>query len=372
MAGTNSADMLERMVTVINHGWLALVLSLGERTGLHTALRDEAEPAADIAARAGCDERYAEIWLWAMVAGGFVEAVPVEAKSVERGEGSGAGDPLPAYRFALCPGAGDVLTPRGGPLHWSRITEQITAFAALEDELVAAFAGGGGLPASRYEGRVTQVLAAESTPIFERTVLAEVFPHFALDRLAAAGAAVADLGCGTGDLACLLAARFPRSTFTGVDQSPDAISGAREKARKRGLANVRFEIADLEDGLGLPAQDLIIAANVVHDMADPAGFFARVRDHLRPGGTFYLHELSSSTDMAANVGNPHAIGILAFSLYHCLPLAKRRPGLAPGGMFGTRRYVTALEAAGFADVAVFRAPSDPTNDTVIARLKAES
>jgi hypothetical protein len=51
-AGTQGADLLERMVTVVNHGRLALVLSLGERTGLHAALR----------------------WLWAMMAGGFVEA----------------------------------------------------------------------------------------------------------------------------------------------------------------------------------------------------------------------------------------------------------------------------------------------------------
>jgi SAM-dependent methyltransferase len=357
MAVTQDADVLERMVAVINHGWLTLALSLGERTGLHEALPGEPEPAAVIAARAGCDERYTEVWLWTMVAGGFVTA---------------AGDQESGYRFALEAGAGDVLTARGGPLHWARITEQITAFAALEDELVTAFAAGTGLPASRYEGRVTDVLAAESTPIFERTVLAEVFPHFGLDRLAAGGARIADLGCGTGDLVCLLAGRFPQSAFTGVDQSPDAIARASARAAELGLANVEFLAADLEDGLGVAGQDLIIAANTVHDLADPAGFFARARAALRPGGTFYLHELSSSTDMAVNAGNPHAIGILGFSLYHCLPLAKRRPGLAHGGMLGTERYAQWLAAAGFADVEVFQAPSDPTNDTVIARLKAEN
>jgi SAM-dependent methyltransferase len=346
---------LDRMVRVINDGWLVTVLSLGERTGLHRALGSEPASARDIADAAGCDGRYTEIWLWAMASSGFVEA---------SGEG-------PEARFALAPGADRVLTAAGGPAHWSRITEQITAFATMEDQLVDAFRSGGGLPAALYEGRITEVLAAESTPILQRTVLQEVFPTFGLDVVAEGGARIADLGCGNGELACLLAGRFPRAAVVGVDQSVDGIRSAEGRARAAGLSNARFEVADLEDGLPAGEQDIVLAVNTAHDLSDPGGFFARVRDRLAPGGVFYLVELAAQPDMMRNIENEHALGILAFSLYHCLPLAKRRPGIAPGGMYGTQRYVDLLRAAGFGDVQVFQAPSDPTNDTVIARVGIE-
>jgi SAM-dependent methyltransferase len=346
---------LDRMVRVINDGWLVTVLSLGERTGLHRALAREPAPVRAIADAAGCDERYTEVWLWAMASSGFVEVT---------GEGA-------QIRFGLAPGADRVLTSAGGPAHWSRITEQITAFATMEDHLVEAFHTGGGLPAALYEGRITEVLAAESTPILQRTVLQEVFPAFGLDVVADRGARIADLGCGNGELACLLAERFPRSTVLGLDQSADGIRSARGRARAAGLPNARFDVADLEDSLPAGGQDIVLAVNTAHDLSDPGRFFARVRERLRPGGVFYLVELASQPDMMRNIENEHALGILAFSLYHCLPLAKRRPGIAPGGMYGTQRYIDLLRAAGFGDVQVFRAPSDPTNDTVIARVGIE-
>ncbi len=51
-----------------------------------------------------------------------------------------------------------------------------------------------------------------------------------------------DLACGTGDVAFLLAGRYPGGVVTGVDLSAPMLAIARERNR---FANVRFEQGDL-------------------------------------------------------------------------------------------------------------------------------
>ena len=114
--------------------------------------------------------------------------------------------------------------------------------------------------------------------------------------------------------------------------------------------------------------DLAMAANVVHDLSDPGGFYARVAQILRPGGVLYVHEVDSSDDLAENVADPHALGKIGFSLYHCVPLAKRRPGVVPGAFFGGNRHLTLLRDHGFVAERHY-APSDPVNLTIVARLE---
>lgn len=350
MTAETGSAATERIATVMNHGWLCMLLSMGERLRLHEALAQHGPlTAAGLAELTGCDERYLREWLWGMVAGDILTASDDDEPAFD----------LPAEYVP-------VLTASGGPLHWSRITTQITALATLEDALADAFRTGGGLSADHYEGRMAEVFAGESGPIFERVLLDEILPLSGRMADLEAGIDVADLGCGTGAAAILIARRFPRSRVVGVDQSRSALETARAHAEALGLTNVVFREADLEDELDLAPQDLIMAANAVHDLADPEAFFRRVRAALAPGGTLYLHELGAVADMRVNVRDPHALGILTFGIYHCLPLAKRRAVDVPGGMWGRERFVDALHAAGFTDVRVHNSPSDPNNDTIFA------
>ncbi|WP_170931235.1 class I SAM-dependent methyltransferase [Aeromicrobium sp. PE09-221] len=350
----------EHVVRIMNDAWLGLLLSFGERLGLHEAMADGTpRTAEEIALAADVNARYVQEWVWALVAGGIADHTC-----------SGPQEPT---RFHLRPGYAAVLTPRGGPEHWSRITTQITALGALEDELVEAARTGGGLPTSAYEGRIVEVLATESGPIFATALLDEVVPLLGVHPALSSGVRVLDIGCGTGQALCLLAERYPTSTFIGCDQSPDSLDIARERVARLGLTNVTLHVLDVEDGddplntFEAPFH-LVMAANVAHDLADPGTFFRRIRPLLAEDGVLYLHELGFVRDMAVNITDPHAIGVLAFGLYHCLPLAMRRPGIAPGGMWGCESWVETLNAAGFPNVRVERAPSDPNNDTIIARL----
>ena len=64
----------ERMVQVVNDAGLALLCSIGHRTGLFDAMA-ELEPAtsAGIAQASGLNERYVREWLAGVTVGGIVE-----------------------------------------------------------------------------------------------------------------------------------------------------------------------------------------------------------------------------------------------------------------------------------------------------------
>ena len=66
------------LVNVLNSGMLALMISVGDRTGLFGTMRSmTASTSAQIAAAAGLNERYVREWLAAMTAGGIVAHDPV-------------------------------------------------------------------------------------------------------------------------------------------------------------------------------------------------------------------------------------------------------------------------------------------------------
>jgi SAM-dependent methyltransferase len=117
-------------------------------------------------------------------------------------------------------------------------------------------------------------------------------PQPALAELVDGGAItgrVLDVGCGTGELTLLAAARGLEAT--GVDSSPRAIAIARRKAADRGVSGVRFEVGDALDleflGGGF---DAVLDSGVFHvfDDADRARFVDSIRRVLVPGGRYHL------------------------------------------------------------------------------------
>jgi SAM-dependent methyltransferase len=294
-------------------------------------------------------ERYVREWLWALVAGRIADAGDDET-------------------FWLRPGYEAAVTVAGGSGHWSRVAPQISAFARLEDLIVADFRLGRGLPAETYDA-LAGVFAAESGTIFQTSLLSEVLPRLRVTERLAQGGRVLDLGCGHGLALRVLAAEFAGSEFFGLDLSVAAVEHARQHAVAEGLLNCTFDVADIEPLEVTGTFDLVLAANAVHDLGNPARFFADVVKALAPDGVFCMHEISASADMRKNIAaTPHVPGTLGFSMFHCLPLSLHRGGIAPGGMWGRERYAEALREAGFSHVEIVSAASDPLNDIFIARL----
>jgi trans-aconitate 2-methyltransferase len=92
-------------------------------------------------------------------------------------------------------------------------------------------------------------------------------------------ALVHDLGCGTGDLARVMAERWPAATVIGSDASPEMLEKA--KAVPSSVEWRRLDIATWEPGT---APDLIYSNAVLHWLPDHGSLFPRLAAALAPGG----------------------------------------------------------------------------------------
>ena len=116
----------------------------------------------------------------------------------------------------------------------------------------------------------------------------EAWRSLLLRHLPAPGAAVADLGCGTGSLACLLAQEG--YAVRGVDLAPRMVAAARAKAAAAGV-DATFEVGDAADPpLADGSVDVVLVRHVLWALPDPDAAVARWVRLLRPGGRLLLVE----------------------------------------------------------------------------------
>jgi hypothetical protein len=341
----------QKMTDVLNGAAIALMTSIGHRTGLFDTM-SEMEPATSqqIAQRAELSERYVREWLGAMVTGGIVE-YDADART-----------------YALPPEHASILTRAASPNNLAVSAQWIALLGSVEDDVVEAFGHGRGVPYSAYK-RFTTVMAEESG----QTVVAALRPHLlplipdVVERLES-GIDVLDIACGAGLAVCELAEMFPRSRFVGYDLSEEAIRAARAEAARRGLTNTSFAMKDLATLDETAQYDLISAFDAIHDQARPDRVLRNIRLALRRGGTYFMQDILASSHVHHNVD--HALGPLIYtvSCMHCMSVSLANGGPGLGAAWGKEKALDMLRHAGFADVRVHTLPHDPMNYYYIMRI----
>ncbi len=105
----------------------------------------------------------------------------------------------------------------------------------------------------------------------------------------------ADLGCGHGLTAIVVAATCPQSEVWGFDFNPAHIESARDLADRAGLTNVRFEETSFADlaampAAALPSFDFMVSHGVLSWVSreNQAHLVDVIGQRLRPGGLAYL------------------------------------------------------------------------------------
>lgn len=87
---------------------------------------------------------------------------------------------------------------------------------------------------------------------------------------------VLDLGCGTGEITCELAKRFPNVMFSGVDHSETGISRAKNNAQSLDLKNISFLAADMGNFIPESNVDIVLMFDSFHHLTDPQQFIHRI------------------------------------------------------------------------------------------------
>jgi ubiquinone/menaquinone biosynthesis C-methylase UbiE len=162
-----------------------------------------------------------------------------------------------------------------------------------------------------------------------------------------AGARVADIGCGKGASTILMAKAFPRSKFFGFDYHDKSIAAARDSAVRNDVADrVNFAVADAKKFPGKD-YDFVAVFDCLHDMGDPIGAAAHVRQSLAKDGTWMIVEPFANDELKNNL-NPVGRIYYSFSTLLCTPCSRSQEvGLCLGAQAGEARIREVVSSAGF-------------------------
>lgn len=337
------------LVDVLDGSAVALLLSVGHRTGLLDALAELDRPATspELARAAVLDERYVREWLGGMVVAGIVAH---DAGSTT---------------YHLPPEHAASLTRAAGPDNLAFFTQYIGLCGTVEAEIVRVFREGGGVPYEEYR-TFQQIQREETARVFDAALVGAILPL--ADRVVQRlheGIDVLDVGTGAGHAVNVMARAFPASRFVGIDISTEGIGTGRAEAREWGLTNATFEQVDAAELSG--SYDLVTAFDTVHDQARPTRVLAAVADALTDGGTFLMGDIDGSSDPADDMGRPLAPLVHAFSVFHCLTVSLAYGGEGLGAAWGRQAALGKLADAGFTEVAVRHVDGDPLNVYYVAR-----
>ena len=339
-----------RMVGVLNEGALAIMTSIGHRTGLFDAMSGLPPSTSEqIASAAGLNERYVREWLGAMVVGRVVEHDP-----------EGATYRLPPEHAAW-------LTRAASPNNIAVTAQFIPGLASVEDEIIESFKEGGGVPYSAFP-RFHEVMAEDSGQTVVAALTDAILPLVpGLTERLEGGIDVLDVGSGSGRAMNLLARKFPNSRFVGYDFSEEALARARAEAEGYGTTNVRFEVKDvatLEEEAGY---DLITTFDAVHDQARPAKVLSGIARALRDDGVYLMQDIAGSSHHHNNLAHPIGPFLYTVSTMHCMTVSLAQGGEGLGAMWGEEKAKEMLKEAGFTKVEVEQLPHDFVNSYYIIK-----
>jgi 2-polyprenyl-3-methyl-5-hydroxy-6-metoxy-1,4-benzoquinol methylase len=340
----------QRMLQVLNDAAIAMMISIGHRTGLFEVMsKVDRASAPAIAEAAGLDKRYVKEWLGAMVTGGIVNY-----------DATYQTYNLPSEHAAF-------LTPAATPNNLSVPAQFVSLLGSVEDKIVDCFRRGGGVPYSEY-GRFHEVMAEESSQTVGSALLDSILPLVPdLKQRLQSGASVLDVGCGSGRTVNLLAENFPGSTFMGYDLSEEAITKARNDAAQRGLINADFAVKDVAQLADASKYDLITAFDSIHDQAHPQRVLQNIARALNPDGVFLMQDISGSSYVENNMDLPLGPFGYTISCMHCMTVSLAQDGEGLGAMWGEEKAQEMLKRAGFNSIEVNHLPHDILNSYFVVR-----
>lgn len=318
---------------------------IGDKLGLYQAMATLGPTtAAELATATGTDERYVQEWLNAQAAAEYCEYDP----------STGTYHLDDAQRTCLADEAHPAFVA-GGMAVASSVHKD-------GDTLVEAFRSGDGVGWHQHHGDLFIGTERFFRPGYVANLATSWIPALdGVEAKLASGARVADVGCGHGASAVLLAEAYPAATIHGYDYHHASIDVARQRADVAGVSDrVTFHVASAAE-LGDEGYDLVCVLDALHDMGDPVGALVRIREALADDGTVMLVEPNAGDRVEDNLNLVGKV-FYAASTQICTPASRAQSGehaACLGAQAGEARLRAVAQAAGFGHVR--RAAETPFN-----------
>lgn len=307
------------------------MIHLGDQLGLYRALSEAtgALSSAELAAATELHERWVREWAANQAAAGLLEleSAAVTAEGDARNE-------LP--RFALSPAGRMVCATPDHPAFGMGMFHRLPQTMRALEHMPQAFRSGIGFDYDSHGPEGAVGIERSFEPWNNAHLIPTVLPT--LEGWSARlqqGATVADVGCGAGGAAILMARTFPNSQIHGYDISQHALERAEAKKAEAAVDNVWFHDPRVNP---LPADhsvDLITTFDCIHDMTDPLGMMRAIRAALAPDGVWLLVDIKAHPTLEGNIRrNPVASLMYGISVLSCMSSALSEPGGAGLGTLG--------------------------------------
>jgi SAM-dependent methyltransferase len=321
----------------------APLMLIGEKLGLYRAMAGAGPlTSQEVAERAGAAERYVREWLGNQAAGGYVSYDPE------------------TDRYTLSDEHALALADEDSPFYILGVYDSIASIFADEERILDVFRSGEGMGWHEHDHRLFRGTERFFRPGYRAHLVSEWIP--ALDGVTEKlqrGAKVADIGCGHGASTIIMADAFPNSEFFGFDYHEASIARAREAAQDAGASErINFAVASAKDYPG-SGYDLVCVFDCLHDMGDPVGASAHVRESLADDGTWMIVEPFAGDAVQENL-NPIGRVFYGASTVICTPASlSQEVGLALGAQAGEAKLSEVIKQGGFSKVR--RATETPFN-----------
>jgi SAM-dependent methyltransferase len=325
------------------------MVRIGDALGLYKTLHGKGPmTSAELAAAAGVNERYVREWLSHQAASNYL--------SYDHG----------TRKFALREEQAMVFATEESPVYMLGGFDLMAAMLDNQPKVEMAFRTGGGVAWGEQAGCMFCAVARFFRPGYHDNLISSWLPALdgIVDKLNR-GAKVAEVGCGHGWSTVLMANAFPNSQFIGYDFHPASIDAARAHASSHRVAqNARFEVGTAKD-FSETGLDLVTFFDCLHDMGDPIGAAAHVRQSPKPDGSWMIVEPMAGDSLEQNL-NPVGRLFYAGSTMICIPTSlSQEVGAALDAQAGEAKLREVITAGGFAKVR--RATETPFNMVLEAR-----
>ncbi|NUM76952.1 methyltransferase domain-containing protein [candidate division KSB1 bacterium] len=310
-------EISDRAIGYLSGAAISALVYLGDQLGLYRALRGAGPvTSAELAAKSKLHERWVREWLHGQASAGLV-----------RYAGEGRFELTGEQAAVLADEANPAFLPGGFALTFSLFQKW--------ERLHESFRTGRGVSYNQLGADHAVAESRFSAPWMRANLVSVILPGLeGVTSKLAAGAKVADAGCGSGKALLEMAKAYPNSQFHGYDSSELAIRFAKEHLAASGLTNVTFHHAAANTLKPDASFDFILTWDCLHDMTNPAEAMRAIRKAIKPDGTWLIVDINGMPAPEENYNHPLGGLLYGFSVLDCLGCSTSADGGAGLGTLG--------------------------------------